>query len=481
MWLLLTLVLLLLGVANADYSYLAPIRTGSTLNKLGYALDHNDEYLAIGEPGRSSDAGGGYLYDYTSGGVLHTFAYSTSIAFGNSRECGKSVSVDGDHFILGCPGLNGRFAAFNRPFSSWVYDDVYELANPVTNNDKFGYSVSVVGDRLVVSNPWSGLNGSTRGGCFYTYLWVTDHWELDSRTDSPVLRDNHFFGYELKQVGDVLVVSAYDYDTSRDKTGAVYVYRWVANAWVKDPGSIYPAGGVPYVDAQFGYKIDFDGTTIVATTPTIDSYFGGAWYFRWNGTHFADYENNPVRHAAVDGGFQYGNAATVNGNNSIVCAPNQFVSPGYAMGACYVHYFDGTTWVDGNVIKDTSPANNENFGTTVTVYGDNAVVGSWKHGSQQNGQVVDYSFVAPTSAPTEQPTVSPTSSPTPPPTPPTASPTNFPTTSPTTSPTIPLECYNGGEVVICPTTGGDVCKCVFPWYGPTCSLPSGCNETVCTT
>ena len=409
MWIYIIAILYsVIKVANAGYGSRTHIQSGSTLDKLGFSLSFNDDYLAVGSSGYNSNAGSARLYTYTQGSGF-TSDFSTNIAFGSSRACGASVDANADHFILGCTGLDGQFAAFNKPFGSFVYDDVYTPATATTGSG-FGQAVSLNGDRLVIGAPNNNQPTGDNRGSVYTYTWVTDHWEEDSRIDSPLAQDYYYFGYNLKQVGDTMVVTARDWPAD---IGGLYVYKWVSNAWTLfqelSPSSAYTT--------SFVMDIDFDGTTIVTGCPGCDGYYGGAFFWRWNGTAFDEYENNPVQHssAGAAGGSnaaQYGDTVAVKGDVAVICAPSWMAPPDkFSAGRCYSHHFTGGVWgEDPELLTESTPTQNNKYGESdLVIHDDVVVVGFHRYGSNNNGKAEAWTYTAPTPAPT---TASPTASPT---------------------------------------------------------------------
>ena len=75
------------------------------------------------------------------------------------------------------------------------------------------------------------------------------------------------------------------------------------------------------------------------------------------------------------GGDAFGNAVSINGDVAIIGARDDDAA-GAQSGSAYIHRFNGTNWVEEAKLTASDGAAGDNFGTSVAISGDIAVVGA---------------------------------------------------------------------------------------------------------
>ena len=232
-------------------------------------------------------------------------------------------------------------------------------------------------------------------------------WNHQAYLKSSNNSDTDYFGYSVACDGDTVVIGAYEEDSSTNfiihgvdlyltndlswTNGAVYVYRrigttWVQEAYLKAPTPINMGGG----GDQFGYSVAISGNTIVAGAPGEDSnttaIINGSDLSSTNNSVestgaayvFVRDANNMWSHQAylkspnAETNDNFGMSVAVSGDTAIVGASGE----DSASGAAYVFVRSGTTWSHQAYLKAPNAGNNDNFGISVAVSGDTAVAGA---------------------------------------------------------------------------------------------------------
>lgn len=87
---------------------------------------------------------------------------------------------------------------------------------------------------------------------------------------------------------------------------------------------------------------------------------------------------NPVEQVASDGevGDEFGHSVAISGNYAIVGAPNDNVGANSDQGSAYIFFFNGTGWVEQAKLVASGGSANDNFGFSVSISGDYAIVGA---------------------------------------------------------------------------------------------------------
>ncbi len=279
------------------------------------AIDGNRALIsAINDDTGSSNTGSAYLYDVTSGALLHTFNNPTP---GNNAHFGSSVALSNDVAIIGAEyGTTGG----SRPGIAYLYDIntgslLHTLTNPAPNHmDGFGYTVDIstnyamvgaisddtvgsgtgsayifdvvtgsllhilnnpdpstgyaFGNNVSISDSYAliGATGYNSGvGSAYLYDVVTGGLLHTFSNPTPVTNDR--FGWSVSLEGNYAAVSAAFDDTNGVDSGAVYIYG------AEDGNLLYtltnPSGnGAEY----FGYSIDVNGNNLAVGTRADKAY-----------------------------------------------------------------------------------------------------------------------------------------------------------------------------------------------------------------
>ena len=134
------------------------------LRGFGGALDLSDEFLVVGAPCE----GGGAVYVYEaegSGFVQIARLVASPSALG--AKFGSSVAIDGARIVVGeryartGKGTTGAVTVFDPQGPTWV-QTARLLGAAATNDDEFGRSVALDGDRIAVGAPNMSTSLSTR-------------------------------------------------------------------------------------------------------------------------------------------------------------------------------------------------------------------------------------------------------------------------------------------------------------------------------
>jgi hypothetical protein len=270
--------------------------------------------------------------DAPNGGAVYVFvrrgtnwsqqARLTASQVNTGDQFGISVAVDGDTVAVGAleedsstTGVNGtpnetaRDAGaafvFVRHGTNWT-QQAYLKAHQVSAEDKFGMSVGVSGDTVVVGAFWE--NGSATGvdgtpdesaadaGAAYVFARSGTNWTQQAYLKALQVTAGDGFGHSVRVAGDTVVVGAFYEDSGTtgvtsapneavDKAGAAYVFvrrgtTWTQRAYLK--ASKVRAGH------EFGYAVAISDDTLVVTAPYEDistTHDGAAHVFTWPGSN----------------------------------------------------------------------------------------------------------------------------------------------------------------------------------------------------
>jgi FG-GAP repeat len=205
---------------------------------------------------------------------------------------------------------------------------------------------------------------------YFMYLFDGQNWLPLSTGDPNILSPNasrtladgtysDFFGCSVAISGNYALVGA---QGKNNFQGAVYVFSRTGNTWTQQ-GQITPAG----TTNQFGKSVAISGDyAIVGAT-------AAAYIFMRNGTVWTQqqqigYSNNPF------GIFSPSVNVAISGDNAVVGAPESDYATSTSIGKVYFYQRDGTTWPLRNMV--TSSTTGSLFGRSVSMSGGYAVIGA---------------------------------------------------------------------------------------------------------
>ncbi|MBC7849861.1 MAG: hypothetical protein H7Y31_08995, partial [Chitinophagaceae bacterium] len=153
---------------------------------------------------------------------------------------GTSVSISGNFAVVGAPYRDvsgkialGRASTFQRHPITGIWGIMHHLTAPDGEvTDLFGKRVTISGNMLAVSAPQADINGVSNSGRVYIYTRNANTWTMTDSITAPVNKPNQKFGETLMMKGDTLIVGATEYAlTDTDGTGTVYVYLRNGTNW----------------------------------------------------------------------------------------------------------------------------------------------------------------------------------------------------------------------------------------------------------
>ena len=261
---------------------------------------------------------------------------------------------------------NKLFTLSSNNFQNGSYEGWTEIQKLISSNSSsnfFGYSVSLNGDTALIGAPWykDALLGTayifTRNGIIWTQqqqLFAADGaW-------------GGLFGISVSLDGNDALIGAQGYD---NYIGAVYVFTLSTNTWVQK-------ARLQSLDGErnfFGCSVSLDGdTALIGASADGDNgeYSGAAYVFTRNGTSWTQ----QAKLLASDGeAYDYfGNSVSLSNNTALIGA---FGDDDYK-GSVYVFTRNGTTWTQQAKLLASNGPTEDNFGYSISLFGDTALIGA---------------------------------------------------------------------------------------------------------
>ncbi|MCP4422720.1 MAG: hypothetical protein GY805_39430 [Chloroflexi bacterium] len=250
--------------------------TANLNDQFGFATAIIDQTIFIGSPKddeKATDAGAVYLFEQDVNGAWVQVRKLMVDDANVLDNFGMWIAISGDTAVIGAPVGDGQavdsgaayvFERNEGGLNNW--GQVAKLfANDGANYDRFGWSVDVSGDTVVVGARWDDDHGSWSGSA---YIFERNEGGLNNWGQVEKLRasdatGDDWFGVSVAIDNDTIVVAASQEDTGAIDAGSAYVFE-------RDEGGLDNWGEVtkilnadPGIDDRFGEILDLDGDIIL--------------------------------------------------------------------------------------------------------------------------------------------------------------------------------------------------------------------------
>ncbi len=307
---------------------------------------------------------------------------------------GNSVSLSGDRALVGAHcdddngGESGSAYIFVRDGDEWV-QEAKLTADDGAERDYFGWSVSLSGDRALVGAYGDDDNGD-RSGSAYIFVRDGDEWTQEAKLTADDGEAYDYFGWSVSLSGDRALVGASGDNDNGGGSGSAYIFVRDGDEWTQE-AKLTAEDGEAY--DHFGNSVSLSG----------DRALVGAYFDDYNGDQsgsayvFIHEEGEWVQEAkltAEDGAEsdQFGNSVSLSGDRALVGA-HQDDDNGNNSGSAYIFVRDGDEWVQEAKLTAEDGAASDRFGISVSLSGERALVGAWGDDDNGNNSGSAYTFV----------------------------------------------------------------------------------------
>ncbi len=180
------------------------------------------------------------------------------------------------------------------------------------------------------------------------------------------------FGTSVSVGGDVVLIGGRGFDGF---TGAAYVFRYDGSTWVEEQ-KLVPAGALP--GDELGFSVSLSGNVALVGASDDDGGAGSAFVFRYDGSTWV--EEKKLVGADTTSGDEFGRTVSLDGDVALIGARSDD-DAGDSSGSAYVFRFDGLDWSEEQKLTASDAAPGALFGFTVELEGASALVGASRSGS----------------------------------------------------------------------------------------------------
>ncbi|MFG0319059.1 MAG: FG-GAP repeat protein [Planctomycetota bacterium JB042] len=427
-----TVVCLVLGAGAraAEEAYLKPPSVSGPGGRFGVAVAVSGDTAVVGELGEdgvAQNSGAAHVFVRSGGAWAHQATLKASNA-GFDDQFGTAVSISGDTIVVGAPRERsaghplddtavhaGAAYVFVRSGTTWS-EQAYLKASNAEGGDRFGNAVAISGDTIVVG-AWTersnatGVNGNALDNSFgyagaaYVFARSGSNWTEQAYLKASNTGTNDHFGWSVAVDGDLAVVGAVkessasagvdgnQADDSLFAAGAAYVFERSGTTWAQ---AAYLKASNAGFDDQFGWSVAVSGETVVVGAPMERSQAievdgeqdddtggdrGAAYVFERSG---GSWGQTAYLKPTTQSNNLFGQSVAVDGGTVLVGAITDSTDASWS-GAAYVFVDAPSGWAGQAYLWPVAGDADDQFGTSVALSGDTAVVGAPNEDSAATG------------------------------------------------------------------------------------------------
>ena len=347
--------------------------TVTIADEFGTSVALEGDRALIGAPlddTQGGNVGQAHLFASTTGTLLQTFDDPTVT---DDDQFGSFVALSGDRVLIGAPGddTQGSNVGQAHLFDTTTGAPLQTFADPtVTNVDQFGGSVALDGDRALIGARFDDTQGNNVG---QAHLFDAATGALLQTFDDPMVTGGDFFGWSVALSGDRVLVGAPGDETQGTNVGQAHLFNATTGALLRtfnDPT-------VTSLDL-FGWSVALSGDRVLIGAPFDDTQgqdVGQAHLFNATTGALLRTFNDPT----VTGLDQFGTSVALSGDRVLIGAKLDDTQ-GSDVGQA--HLFDAITGALLNTLDDPTVTGGDNFGFSVALSGDRALIGAFRDDTQ---------------------------------------------------------------------------------------------------
>ena len=386
-----------MGLATAYAMTLSEIqkltaRDGSIIDGFGKSISISGNTAIIGAPGYRggvifSSAGAAYIFVRDSTGVWQ----EEQILLANDRamfdQFGSSVSISGNIAVIGAKfdslsgaggGDIGSAYVFVRNANGVWQQQQKLLASDYQSDDRFGRSVLVVGDTILISAARRNNNGLSTGSVYVFIRNSAGRWQENQKLFLPnYLTLGDTFGRSLTMSGDTLIIG--DFDGTKEagsfvRPGSAYVFIRDANGIWKQQQKLLANDGED--NDRFGGSVSISkDTAVIGSFQDQDNGYlsGSAYVFIRDASGVWKQQQKLL---ANDGKTEdtFGLSTSISGNVILIGAEGTNDKGGFS-GSAYVFVRDANAvWQLQQKLLATDGMPSDTFGNFVAMSDKTALI-----------------------------------------------------------------------------------------------------------
>jgi len=234
--------------------------TSNSNDNFGESVDINDDFCVVGAPrineGATFNDGKVFLFQNSTGTLLHTFDNPDALAVNPGDRFGQTVAISQSKIAVGAPFEDE--VGFNNSGKVYIFDIISKsllltLDNPndsgTSDGDNFGSAIDLTDNFVVVGSHQEDSNSGR------VYVFDADNGQLLYTLANPLGSTGSLFGFSVAVSGNRILVGAYQEDDSTESdNGKAFMFDTDTGNFLQEFENPNASGSG--IDDYFGSAVD---------------------------------------------------------------------------------------------------------------------------------------------------------------------------------------------------------------------------------
>ncbi|MES2777477.1 MAG: FG-GAP repeat protein [Bacteroidota bacterium] len=236
--------------------------------------------------GENIDQGSVYVFKLENGVWIQKQKFTgsnatTGDAFGGGMSVQNGMAVICAYRDdIGAATDAGAAYIFKLNDSTGLWNETQKIyPNDGTSGDRFGNTVCVNGDKIIVTAFYDDVNSTYHRGSAYIFTNQNGSWVQTAKLTANDGAYDDVFGTNAAIQGDFALVGAYNADISFANQGACYLYKLESGVWVQKQKIMAADAGT---NGFFGQSVALKDGYAVIGSHGLNSLQGAAYVFQLN-------------------------------------------------------------------------------------------------------------------------------------------------------------------------------------------------------
>ena len=291
---------------------------------------------------------------------------------------GRSVAISGDSILVSSladddNGIDsGSAYVFVNNGGIWVEQQKL-LPSDGAQGDQAGWSVDIDGDTALIGVWLDGDNGQFSGSA-YVFQRNAGIWSEQQKLLPSDGATEERFGIAVSLSGDTALISAMIDDDLGAESGSAYIFQRNGQVW-SEQQKLFASDGT--AGDRYGISVSIDANTALIGSfhdDDLGADSGSTYVYVNNAGTWSEVQKLvPIDGAA---GEEFGYSVSISGDTALIGAFSDD-DKGIASGSAYVYRHNNGTWVEEQKLVPDDISAGDQFGVSVAVGGLFAISGAW--------------------------------------------------------------------------------------------------------
>ncbi len=238
--------------------------------------------------------------------------------------------------------------------------------------DSFGHSVAIFEDYAVIGAPFADIGTNSNQGCVYIFIRTENSWTEQGILIASDGATNDYFGCSVAINGDYIIIGAYGDMVDTDiNEGSAYIFIRSGATWTQQSKLTESS---PWYNNKFGYSVSIYGIYAIVGAYGYGVNQGIAYIYLRSGSSWALQNSLTVSGGQIND--EFGKSVAIFEDYAIIGAPKDDVGTNGDRGSAYIFVRSGTNWTQQAMLSGPFGNAGDEFGSSVSINGEYAIVGA---------------------------------------------------------------------------------------------------------